>query len=73
LSALVTITEGGVTRKIELREALFKSRLAKAIKGDTRAVSLVVQLMQQFGLSKPDGEGNQPIVIRTDADDKNLL
>src|SRR4051812_32545867 len=53
LSALISVTEGGVTRSIERRQALFKSMVAKAIKGDTRAAALVIKLMEQYGMTKP--------------------
>src|SRR5438105_2353477 len=43
----VTITEGGITRRIQQREALFKSLVAKAVKGDARSAALVVKLMEQ--------------------------
>jgi hypothetical protein len=48
LAAPVTVSEGGTTRVIEQRMALFKSLVARAIKGDARAAALVVKLMEQF-------------------------
>ena len=48
LSAPVSINEGGTTRVIEQRMALFKSLVARAIKGDARAAALVIKLMEQF-------------------------
>jgi hypothetical protein len=61
LSAPVTISEGGVNRTVEQRMALFKSLVARAIKGDTRAAALVVRLMDQFDLGKaPD---HQPVTL----------
>jgi hypothetical protein len=56
LSAPVTITEGGATKVVEQRIALFKSLVAKAIKGDSRAAALVIKLMEQFGMSQPEKE-----------------
>ena len=47
LSAPVSINEGGTTRVIEQRMALFKSLVARAIKGDARAAALVIRLMEQ--------------------------
>ena len=66
LSAPVTISEGGRTRVIEQRTALFKSLVAKAIKGDARAAALVVRLMDQFDLGVPPSD-HQPVtrIIRT--------
>jgi len=61
LSAPVTISEGGINRTVEQRMALFKSLVARAIKGDTRAAALVVRLMDQFDLGKaPD---HQPVTL----------
>lgn len=61
LSAPVTISEGGVNRTVEQRMAMFKSLVARAVKGDTRAAALVVQLMDQFDLEKtPD---HQPVTL----------
>ncbi|MGE0501673.1 MAG: DUF5681 domain-containing protein [Rhizobiaceae bacterium] len=64
LSAPVTIVEGGEQKVIEQRLALFKSLVAKAIKGDPRSIALVVKLMDQFGVNVPE---RQPItrIIRT--------
>ncbi len=64
LSGPITITEGGVTRTIELRLALFKSMVAKAIKGDTRAAALVIKLMEQFGPDDVKDEAARSLVVR---------
>jgi hypothetical protein len=61
LAAPVAISEGGTTRIIEQRMALFKSLVARAIKGDARAAALVVRLMEQFGRSSPPD--HQPITV----------
>ena len=53
LSSSVTIMEGGVPRKTELRRLLFKSLVGKAVKGDARSTAVLVKLMEQYGLSKP--------------------
>ena len=45
LSAPITIREGEQMRTINQRTALFKALVAKAIKGDMRAASLVLKLM----------------------------
>ena len=58
LDAPVTITEAGRTITIEQRAALFKALVARAIKGDTRSVALVIKLMEQSGLHQ---EPHQPI------------
>lgn len=41
--------------------AMFKSLVARAIKGDTRAAALVVRLMDQFDLDKTPG--HQPVTL----------
>jgi hypothetical protein len=64
LSAPVTISEGGATRVIEQRAALFKALVAKAIKGDARSAALIVRLMDQFGLGSPVDEPERITVIR---------
>ncbi|MBX3531901.1 MAG: hypothetical protein KF849_14930 [Rhizobiaceae bacterium] len=53
LAAPVSISEGGTTRVIEQRMALFKSLVARAIKGDARAAALVVRLMEQLERDAP--------------------
>lgn len=64
LSAPVTIIEGGEQKVIQQRQALFKSLVAKAIKGDPRSIALVVKLMHELGVAVPEHE---PItrIIRT--------
>ncbi len=62
LSAPVSINEGGTTRVIEQRMALFKSLVARAIKGDARAAALAVKLMEQFEGNAPP-ENHQPITV----------
>jgi hypothetical protein len=63
LSSSVTITENGFPKKIALQELLFKAMVGKAVKGDIRATAVLVKLMEQFGLSKPDGEQNTPLIV----------
>ena len=62
LAAPVSISEGGTTRVIEQRMALFKSLVARAIKGDARAAALVVRLMEQFERNMPS-EKYKPITV----------
>ena len=54
LSSSVTILEGGVPKKMELRQLLFKGLVGKAVKGDARSTAVLVKLMEKFGLSQPD-------------------
>lgn len=49
---------------VEQRQALFKAMVAKAIKGDVRAASLVVSLMEKFGINGADGEEFKEHVFR---------
>lgn len=62
LSAPVAINECGTTRLIEQRMALFKSLVARAIKGDARAAALVAKLMGQFERDEPH-EKHQPLTV----------
>ena len=62
LSAPVSINEGGTTRVIEQRMALFKSLVARAIKGDARAAALVIKLMEQVERNPPSYE-NPPVMV----------
>jgi len=47
LSSTVHITEAGEVKTIQQREALFKALVAKAIRGDMRASSLVINIEQE--------------------------
>ncbi|HTV71278.1 MAG TPA: DUF5681 domain-containing protein [Rhizobiaceae bacterium] len=53
LSAPVTIIEGGEQKIVEQRAALFKSLVAKAIKGDARSIALVLKLMSELNVNEP--------------------
>ena len=64
LAAPVTITEGGVAKVIEQRMALFRSLVARAIKGDPRAAALVVKLMDDVGMSKPEAPAAVTTITR---------
>lgn len=63
LSSSVTITDSGIPKKFALQELLFKAMISKAVKGDPRSTALLVRLMEQFGLSKSDGEQNTPLIV----------
>src|SRR5262245_43061967 len=73
LASSVTIMEGGIARKTELRRLLFKSLVGKAVKGDARSTAVLVRLMEQYGLSRPDGEDNKGIVVVISKEDAGLL
>jgi len=50
---------------------LFKAMFGQAVKGDARATAVLVRLMGQFGLSKPDGESAQ-LIVQISAEDAKL-
>ena len=54
LDAPVSITEGGITRKLSRREIMFKVLAGKAIGGDVRSIKLLLGAMQDFGLPVED-------------------
>lgn len=70
LSATVTITEDGVTRRIQRREALCMTLVAKAIKGDPRSAGLVFNLMEKFDLNLSDDNQMKLIIRWRDEDDE---
>jgi len=45
LAEKIIVTEGGQTLKISKQRAMIKSLLAKALKGDTRAASVLLKLL----------------------------
>ena len=50
LSETLTIRENGKTQKISKRRAMIKSTMAKALKGDPRAIKLVLDMIGSTGL-----------------------
>lgn len=52
LSSPVTITEHGKQMTVEQRTVLIKALVARAIKGDMRANTIVLHLMEQRGMHK---------------------
>ena len=57
LSSPVTITEQGKQMTVEQRVVLFKALVARAIKGDMRANSLIIRLMEQGGMQHESHQG----------------
>jgi hypothetical protein len=51
LKQLITVTEAGRTRKLRKQRAIIKALFAKALKGDTKSVQLI--LSHSSGLSDP--------------------
>ncbi len=62
LAAPITISEGGTTKVVEQRMALFKAMVARAIKGDARSAALVVRLMEQLQLTERS-KAHEPISL----------
>ena len=58
LASPVTIIEGGEQKVVEQRAVLFKSLVARAIKGDPRSIAMVLKLMQEHGVNASE---HQPI------------
>ncbi len=53
LQQVTIITEAGKTKKITKQQAFVKSLVTLAIKGNSKAVSLIWTLAQQYGWDKP--------------------
>ncbi len=57
LSERITITESGQQKRMSKQEVIIKSLTAKAIKGDTKSISIVLTLLAQtYGLDPETGE-----------------
>ena len=69
LSSPITITENGMSKTVERREALFMSLTAKALKGDMRSLALVIKLMELYKLDAPHDAVIK--IIRVIVDPKN--
>ncbi len=52
LAVPLTVTENGVMRKLPQRDILFRSLLAKAIKGDTKSLAMVLKLIEKWKLEE---------------------
>ena len=57
LDETIQVSAGGRPREMKKREALLAAMIAKAIKGDVRAASLVVKLMETHDPEPADGAG----------------
>jgi len=59
LSELISISEGGKSKKLSKQRALLKSLAAKAIKGDARAMNILLNLMVRvLEISAEEREGD---------------
>ncbi|MEO6607465.1 MAG: DUF5681 domain-containing protein [Aestuariivirga sp.] len=52
LAIPLTVTENGVRRKLPQKDILFRSLLAKAIKGDTKSLTLVLKLIDKWKIDE---------------------
>ena len=52
LAVPLTVTENGVVRKLPLRDILFRSLLAKAIKGDVKSLAMVLKLVDKWKIDQ---------------------
>ena len=52
LAVPLTVTENGVVRKLPQREILFRSLLAKAIKGDNKSITMVFNLVDKWKIDQ---------------------
>lgn len=69
LSEIVQISEGGTPRRITKQRALLKALTARAIGGDSRAASLVLNLMMRL----LDPQADEPNGAALEAEDEALL
>lgn len=69
LNAKVTVIEAGNQIQVSRQKALIKSMMAKAIKGDTSAARVLINLI--VGIEQADAE--RSIVVTTTAEDLEVL
>lgn len=72
LSTPITITENGISRTVQHREALFKSLTAKALKGDMRSFALIIKLMELYKLDTPHDHVGEIVRVIISPDDTKL-
>lgn len=64
LNKKVTVREGDKVLRVSKAEAMFKSLMQRAIKGDTKASSLVFAAMRQFGEDEPAAAAGSSGVLK---------
>lgn len=69
LSEKIIVNEGGRRLEISKQRSILKSLVAKALKGDTRAASILVNLKLGLEQAKPVDERD----VSLDADDQAIL
>src|SRR5690606_15002523 len=69
LAERVRVTENGRPLKISKQRLMLKSLTAKAVKGDTKAASILIGLVAQTVGLHPQDEGRN----RLSPDDENIL
>ena len=58
LNGQVLVTQGGVRRRITMREAFYKGLVARAVKGEPRSEALLIKEIEQHDLvTAPNTEG----------------
>ena len=68
LAIPLTVTENGIVRKLPQRDILFRSLLAKAIKGDTKSLAMVLKLVDKWNIfqSEPTVTHIRRIIVEPD-------
>ena len=62
LAESIVIREGGRQRRISKQQAIIKTLVAKAAKGDMKATAILVGLVQRaFGLDEATGDEPEPL------------
>jgi hypothetical protein len=56
INETITIREDGEARKVSKYDALFRSHMAEAIKGDTRSAKLILEEAERVGVGDPATE-----------------
>jgi hypothetical protein len=69
LSQKILVTEGGKPQQTTKQRAMVKSMMAKALKGDTRAASVLISLILGLEQSRAATQSQE----RLDADDLDIL
>lgn len=59
----ITIREGGKIHTIRHSEAMYRSLVARAVKGDLRAAALVTKLADRLGLSNPPDRDDKTLIV----------
>lgn len=69
LSEKIVVNEGGEQNEITKQRAMLKALLAKALKGDTRAATALIQLINVLEAARSSSESKAPL----DSEDRAIL